>query len=289
MKLFFLSLTLAAAAFAQSGFQIKPNDTVVFYGDSITDQRMYTVLAETYIVTRFPQYNVRFVHSGWGGDRVTGGGGGPVEERIKRDVIPYKPTVVTVMLGMNDGSYRAFDEAIFKRYSTGYEKLVDMIRAGAPGIRMTFIQPSPYDDITRDPNFNGGYNDVLVRYGAFLKELAGRTDAAKIADLNTGVVEMLKRANAVDPENAKKIVPDRIHPAWGGHLIMAAELLKSWGAPKLVTNVEIDAAAGRIVNAENATVSEWKSGAGYSWRQKDAALPMPLPDKTAPSVACLSV
>jgi hypothetical protein len=77
-------------------------------------------------------------------------------------------------------------------------------------------------------------------------------------------------------------VPDRVHPGWGGHLIMAAELLRSWNAPKLVTNVEIDAAAGRVMLSENATISDWKDGTGYSWRQKDAALPMPLPEKTAP-------
>jgi lysophospholipase L1-like esterase len=279
MKIFFLVLTLTGIACAQSGFQIKPNDTVVFYGDSITDQRQYTVLTETYIVTRFPRYNVRFVHSGWGGDRVSGGGGGPVEERVKRDVIPYKPTVVTIMLGMNDGRYRAFDDEIFKTFSTGFEKLVTMIKEGAPGVRMTYIQPSPYDDVTRAPMFNGGYNEVLVRYGAYLKQLAARTDS-QIADLNSGVVAMLQKANAADAENAKKIVPDRVHPGWGGHLIMAAELLKAWGAPKTVTSVEIDAAAGRVVSSVNTVVTDWKSGSGYTWRQKDAALPMPLPEKT---------
>ena len=281
MKIFFLVLTLTGIACAQSGFQIKPNDTVVFYGDSITDQRQYTVLTETFIVTRFPKYNVRFVHSGWGGDRVSGGGGGPVEERVKRDVVPYKPTVVTIMLGMNDGRYRAFDEEIFKTYSSGFERLVAMIKDGAPGVRMTFIQPSPYDDVTRAPMFNGGYNDVLIRYGAYLKQLAARTDS-QVADLNSGVVAMLRKANAADAENAKKIVPDRVHPGWGGHLIMAEELLKAWGAPKVVTTVEIDAAAGRVMLSENAAVSDWKAGPGYSWRQKDAALPMPLPEKTAP-------
>ncbi len=36
------------------------------------------------------------------------------------------------------------------------------------------MQPSPYDDITRPPRFEGGYNSVLVRYGEFLRELAKR-------------------------------------------------------------------------------------------------------------------
>jgi len=51
---------------------------VVFYGDSITEQRLYTTFVETFVLTRYPQLNVRFVNSGWGRETVAGGDGGPV-------------------------------------------------------------------------------------------------------------------------------------------------------------------------------------------------------------------
>ena len=70
----FTLTTPARAQATNAPFALKNGDRVVFYGDSITDQRMYTLLTEQYIVTRFPNLKVRFVHSGWGGDRVTGGG-----------------------------------------------------------------------------------------------------------------------------------------------------------------------------------------------------------------------
>src|SRR6516165_8120674 len=119
--LFSSALLLAAPAFADESFYLKNGDRVVFYGDSITEQRLYTTFVETFVVTRFPNLKVTFVHSGWGGDRVNGGGGGPIDRRLWRDVFAYKPTVVTVMLGMNDASYRAFDGKIFDTYAKGYE------------------------------------------------------------------------------------------------------------------------------------------------------------------------
>src|SRR5438132_8772161 len=114
--LLLLLVAIAGAARAQGGFALHDGDRVVFYGDSITDQRLYTTFTETYVVTRFPRLNVSFVHSGWGGDRVTGGGGGPVDVRIWRDILPYNPTVLTIMLGMNDGRYRAYDQQIFDEF-----------------------------------------------------------------------------------------------------------------------------------------------------------------------------
>src|SRR5712692_10805534 len=103
MRRFFGLLLLATTAWAQADFYLQDGDRVVFYGDSITDQRLYTTFAETYVLTRFPALRVKFVHSGWGGDRVSGGGGGPIDVRLRRDVIAYRPTVMTIMLGMNAG------------------------------------------------------------------------------------------------------------------------------------------------------------------------------------------
>src|SRR5229473_2547476 len=135
MRRFFGLLLLATAAWAQGDFYLKDGDRVVFYGDSITDQRLYTTFAESFVLTRFPRMRVSFVHSGWGGDRVTGGAGGPIDVRLQRDVIAYKPTVLTIMLGMNDGSYRPYNPDIFERYSSGFESIVQTVKQALPGIR----------------------------------------------------------------------------------------------------------------------------------------------------------
>jgi len=272
---FTLLLAAVSAAFAQEPFALRDGDRVVFYGDSITDQRLYTTFAETYVVTRFPKLNVAFVHSGWGGDRVTGGGGGPVDVRLWRDVWPYKPTVMTVMLGMNDGRYRAYDQAIFDDFATGYKHIVDSAKRSFPGIRITVIVPSPYDDVTRAPTFEGGYNKVLLRYGDFLKELAAK-EKLHVADLNTSVVAALQKANTLDATAAARIVPDRVHPGPGGHLLMAQALLKAWNAPAVVSSVELDAARKEAVRQVNTRLSDFRWGKEITWTEMDEALPMPF-------------
>jgi hypothetical protein len=77
-----------AAVGASPGFHVHDGDTVVSYGDSITNERLYTVFTEAYVLTRFPQIHVNFVHSGWNGDRVSGGANGPIDLRLNRDVLP---------------------------------------------------------------------------------------------------------------------------------------------------------------------------------------------------------
>ncbi|HEY3129598.1 MAG TPA: SGNH/GDSL hydrolase family protein [Acidobacteriota bacterium] len=261
---------------AENSFYLKEGDRVVFYGDSITDQRLYTGFVESYVLTRFPQLNVSFVHSGWGGDRVTGGGGGKIDERLRRDVIAYKPTVVTIMLGMNDGGYKAFDPELFNTFANGYRHIIQTLKEGLPGVRITVIQPSPYDDVTRPAAFEGGYNAVLFRYGNFIKQLA-QEEGLQVADLNTPVVAALERAKATDPALAQRIVPDRVHPGPGGHLVMAAALLKAWNAPAMVSSVQIGTVQGRVAGKEavNAEVSDLSPGNALSWTQTDKALPMP--------------
>ena len=43
-----------AAPPAASDFAIHDGDRVVIYGDSITDQRLYSTFMEEYVLTRFP-------------------------------------------------------------------------------------------------------------------------------------------------------------------------------------------------------------------------------------------
>jgi len=265
-------LSVATAGFADSGFKLKSGDRVLFYGDSITEQHLYTNFAETFVVTRFPNLNVRFRNTGVGGDSVRGGWAGPIDLRLTRDFYPFKPTVATIMLGMNDGGYHPFQQDTLDAFAKGYSNIVAEVRQKLPGCRIMPILPSPYDDFAHKPNWDPGYNDVLVRFGQYLQDLSAKNGLTTI-DLNTGVVAALKKAVTIDAKVAEKLMPDRVHPTPQCQILMAAELLKGWGAPATVTDVSIDMAARKVSKSSFAKVT---LADGMSWTQLDERLPFPL-------------
>src|SRR5438046_4743929 len=57
-----------AAGAPGADFLIRDGDRVVFLGDSITEQRLYTTYIEAYALTRHPQWKLWFRNVGWGGD-----------------------------------------------------------------------------------------------------------------------------------------------------------------------------------------------------------------------------
>ena len=264
-----------STASAQPPFYLHPDDRVVFYGDSITQQYQSNAFVETYVVSRWPGWNVRFINAGWSGDWVVGGGGGTADERLARDVVANQATVATVMVGMNDGAYQKFDPAFFDVYAKGYEHLLDGMQQSLPALRVTLMQPSPYDDVTHTPEFEGGYNAVIARYGQFVSELAKRRNFLAV-DMNAPLVTVLQKANAVQPGLAAKIIPDRIHPGAAAGLVMAAALLKAWNAPAVVTSVDLDAGRGIVEHSENTAVSRIQKDQAFSWTQLDRALPLPI-------------
>jgi lysophospholipase L1-like esterase len=272
-----LPLVAERAGAAGSPFYLKSGDRVCFYGDSITEQRFYGVDVETFVRTRFPDLKVKFVNSGVGGDRVSGGWAGPIDLRLKRDVFPFKPNVVTIMLGMNDAAYRPFDPQIFADYTNGYEHIIQSLQQHLPGVRIVLIQPTPYDDVTEAPGFPGGYNAVLLRYSAFVRQLAA-AHHLMCANFMTPLLDVMQKAQAQDPKLAHEVIPGRVHPSPVGELVMAQALLQAWNAPSTVSSVAIDAAKDAVGHADNTDVSDLKAGGdgSLSWTQKDASLPFPI-------------
>ena len=287
----FLTLPKVASSAAPAApFALRDGDRVVFFGDSITERKLYADFVESFVRTRFPRLKVRFFNAGWAGDTIYGQTeGGTLDERLQRDVIAHHPTMIVLLFGMNDGYYYKYDEKIGKLFATGVGQAITKLRAALPKARFTLLTTPPYDDVTRtsqddwEKAIDGGYNSVLSRYGSLLKPLAARENIS-FADLNSALNVTLQNAQKLDATNAAKLIPDRIHPASAGSLVMAMELLHAWNAPSLVSLVELDAVNRRVVRAQNTQVQQLRMARVLAWTQTDNALPFPL-DFADPTIA----
>jgi len=75
----------------------RDGDRVCFVGDSITKQGGYHAQILLFYATRLPEVRVQMWNCGIAGDTAAGG-----VKRYDWDIAPHKPTVVSIMMGMND-------------------------------------------------------------------------------------------------------------------------------------------------------------------------------------------
>jgi lysophospholipase L1-like esterase len=276
-----LALVACATTARCQQLVLKDGDTVVFYGDSITAQRLYTKYVEEFLLTRYPQMHLRFVNAGIPGDTVHGGYAGTMAERVQRDVAQFKPAMITVMLGMNDGGWGQGSPEIDAAFQQGYRSLLDALHKAAPGAVLTLISPTPYDEITHGTEFPGysrvidKFADDVSRMGAELQASGDKT--VLLADFHRPLTDSLERAKTQFPQLAPLIIPDRIHPSETGHWIMAATLMSAWHLNPVVSSLALNAGRAEVISKDRTTVTNLESlGDGLEWTQIDDALPLPL-------------
>ncbi len=269
-------LMLACAIGRAQTLALHDGDRVAFYGDSITAQRLYTRFVEDFVLTRYPQLHVTFWNAGVPGDTVNGGYTGDRKTRLARDLFPQQSTVITVMLGMNDGYYMPFNPKYLGIFEDGYRDLIHTIQTQDPAARITLISTTPYDEVTHGTEF-AHYSEAVARNAQFAREFATASHFA-FADFHQAVSNLLDSGRQINASLAALLVPDRIHPSQAAHWVMAAQLARAWGVSSVVSSVQLDALRARVLSTENAQVTGLASKDGsLTWTQLENALPLPLP------------
>ncbi len=257
---------------------LQDGDTLVFLGDSITHQCLYTQYVEDYFYTRYPKLRIHFHNAGVGGDRAV-----DALARFDEDVAAFKPKYVTVLLGMNDGAYRDFDKTIFDTYQRDMNTVLDRIaETGAIAVPMT---PTMHDaraarlaKRTQEPR-DTYYNGVLALYGGWLRE------QAQVRGL--GFVDMYSPLNNLTLFQRKTnpnwtMIADAIHPGPPGQVVMAAAMLEDMVAHSSVNAITISDHDGKLVgNAGRNPVTDLQGGETIRFTQTASALPWVLPPEAA--------
>ena len=271
----------------------RDDDRICFLGDSITAGGWYHEYLQLFYSTRFPDRNIECWNCGVGGDTATA----VVQEggfRIQRDILDRHPTIVAVMLGMNDiesGLYesgkRADDldaqrHAALHRYRASMQSLLTTLRHS--GVRIILLTPSIFDDTavrTSGPTFAGA-NDALKACANWVRDWGQEFDA-DVVDVH-GLMDAINLSEQVKNPSftihgvGQKTWKDPIHPGPGAHLIIAYAVLKAQRLEGKVSDVVIDAASARVVVEENARVSNVHvTDQGVEFDLLAHALPIVLP------------
>ena len=152
---------LPAARAAEPKLALKDNDVWVMAGDSITAQRLHTNYIEAFYRARHPELHLHFRNSG-----ISGNTAGAVLSRFDDDVAVFKPTIVSVELGMNDANNGKPPDAYIK----GMKELIARIRA-LPA-QPVLISSSPVDDGSLPGDWKGARCQNIDPYTNALKKLA---------------------------------------------------------------------------------------------------------------------
>ena len=293
-------LALAGARPATAGeFPLKDGDTWVMTGDSITAQHLHTNYMEAFCYARYPKLTFRFRNSGIGGNKIP-----DLLARFDYDVAAWKPTVVSVELGMNDKGQFTTEQFI-----ENMGKVAEKIKAAKA--QAVYFSASPMNDGSTMAKLGG--NGRLDEYAVALKKFAA-DQKAPFADQFHALVDVWGKnkpnealANAMAAvqalstdnklagvdhlraflaEQAKSgplpvsMKGDAVHPGEPGQLMMAAALLKDLGAEGFVSDLILDGAGGKVIEAKGCTVDALKSEEGkIAFDRLDESIPFPIPDE----------
>ncbi len=276
----------AMPARAEEPFALKDGETVVFYGDSITENGLYVRYVEAYLRTRFPEKRFRVLNRGISSETLSGTSEPDHDprrpcalDRFARDIAPADPDVLVVCFGMNDGNYFPFDAERFARYQAGVRRLIEIARTETRA-RILLLTPPTYDAYRRqvlNPNATAygyqypaiDYDATLGRYAAWLLTL--RTDDVSVADLHTAMNEHLRRRR--EGQVSFSLQDDGIHPGPTGHWLMAQTVLAAWNAPAICAEVRVDAGRMRVLAGNVEGLRRDGTAIGFTWR---APVPMPM-------------
>jgi len=204
----------------------KPQETIEFIGDSITDCGWespelspfgdgYVHLIHDLLQAGYPELKLKLINKGISGDRVTS-----LKTRWKQDVIAVNPDWLFIYIGVND-VWRFFEgdreEAVpLKDFQNIYRQLINGARTNTKAqIRLV----SPF---LVEKDKENAFRRRLAQYQKAIDSLAKGFDLPVIHLQPAFDWAMLSQPAAY-------WTSDRVHPTQEGHMLIALTILRACG------------------------------------------------------------
>jgi lysophospholipase L1-like esterase len=202
--------------------QLSDGETVVFLGDSITQQGAgpdgYVTLVRKAIDANRPDSGIKVVGAGIGGHKVP-----DLEKRLDRDVLAHKPDVVVIYIGINDVWHSTRGQGTeIGRYESGLTSLLE--RCTAAGARVILATPS----VIGEKHDGTNEMDAMLEDFSAVSRKVTEASGATLLDLRQAFVSHLAHYNIANQDKGI-LTGDGVHLSGEGNRFVAARMLESLG------------------------------------------------------------
>ncbi|MEZ6034522.1 MAG: Dabb family protein [Planctomycetaceae bacterium] len=217
----FLAMAILISG-ATASAQLKDGETIVFLGDSITQQgagdKGYVTLFRKSVEHARPNAGIKVIGAGIGGNKVPN-----LESRLDKDVLAHKPNTVVIYIGINDVWHSTRGQGTdITAFESGLRNLIK--RCSEAGARVILCTPSVIGEK------HDGSNDLdkmLDEYSAVSRKVAMES-GAMLLDLRAAFVAYLKEYNtANEPQGV--LTSDGVHLNDAGNRFVAVRMLEAAG------------------------------------------------------------
>ena len=204
----------------QTKIELKPNLSIVFIGDSITDagrlEPAYRPFGYGYVhfvayrlLAEYPEYNLSIINTGISGNTIR-----DLDYRWEKDCLNHKPDILSILIGIND-VFRQYtdrpDEAVLlDEYQLTYNRLLSLIKEKY-NCQLILIEPFMFCDDKTNPAYI-----TLQQYIHAVRTLAEEFDAV-LVPLQELIDDKIKK---VSPD---KFSDDMVHPYVWAHAWIAQQ------------------------------------------------------------------
>lgn len=239
---------------------LEAGDRLAICGDSITEQKMYSRIIETYLTVCVPQLKITARQYGWSGEKAEG-----FYNRMDQDCLTFKPTVATLAYGMNDSRYRPFDVTNGQWYQDYYTAIVRRFKEN--NVKVVVGSPGCAGRIADWVKVRAGDLEAHNLNLCALRDIAIRVaegEEVRFADIFWPMYQAQVFApgqHNATPEKPYHVAGhDGIHPGWAGHVIMAYSFLRSLGLDGNIGTIVVDLNGDKAEASEGHAIESFTAG-----------------------------
>ena len=207
---------------------LRPNQTILFIGDSITDADRklrvykpfgfgYVHFVANFLLGKYPAYNLNIINKGINGNTIRN-----LKNRWQKDCLDHNPDILSILIGVNY-VWRLFateDELPYAvtldEYETTYRQLLTIVTQKCNS-QLVICEPFMFCDDYNNPMFAH-----LRRYIEAVRTIADDFDAC-LVPLQKAIDERIKQ---VPPQDWSL---DMVHPEVWAHAWIAQQWLIAAG------------------------------------------------------------